>query len=189
MEFSSLAPKKIEQGKIYVSIQNSNKMGKPFVRGKEKYSLVEKKELASKLVEKHKKEYDKVVKALQGKIHYTYKRKKHVPIKPKQGFLSTAVWEFYSDLADVKRDDNNLNKAIKFAKRCYEKYLNDEFVDEEPPKKRFCERGGGGRKCKAPKVREAIFQWFINVQGVLKGRLPIKIFRSNKKYAIKKKIE
>ena len=34
LEFSSLAPKKIEQGKIYVSIQNSNKMGKPFVRGK-----------------------------------------------------------------------------------------------------------------------------------------------------------
>ena len=30
----------------------------------------------------------------------------------------------------------------------------------------------GGRKCKAPEVREAMFEWFINVQGVLKGHLP-----------------
>ena len=36
----------------------------------------------------------------------------------------------------------------------------------------------GGRKCKAPEVREAMFEWFINVQGVLKERLPIKMFLS-----------
>ena len=40
-----------------------------------------------------------------------------------QQFLATAVREFYSDLADVKHDDNNLSKALKFAKRCHEKYL------------------------------------------------------------------
>ena len=100
-------------------------MGKTFVRGKEKYSLAEKKELGE-LVEKYKKEYDKEVKALQGKTHYDYKRKKHVPIKLKQGFLATAVREFYSDLADVKHDDNNISKVLKFAKICHEKYLNDE---------------------------------------------------------------
>ena len=49
-------------------------MGKTFVRGKEKYSLTEKKELGE-LVEKYKKEYDKEVKAFQGKTHYDYKRK------------------------------------------------------------------------------------------------------------------
>ena len=69
-------------------------MGKTFVRGKEKYSLAEKKKL-EELVEKYKKEYDKEVKVLQGKSHYDYKRKKHAPIKPKQGFLATAVREFY----------------------------------------------------------------------------------------------
>ena len=127
------------------------------------------------MVEKYNKEYDKEGKTLQGKTHYDYK--KHVPIKPKQGFLATAVPEFYSDLADVKHDDNDLSKASKFAKRCHEKYLNDEFVDEEPSKERFCE-SGGGRKCKAPRVREAMFEWFINVRGVLKGRLRIKMFRS-----------
>ena len=77
----------------------------------------------------------------------------------------------------MKHDHNNLSKALKFAKRCHEKYLNDEFVDEEPSKKRFRE-SGGRRKCKAPEVREAVFEWFINVRGVLKGRLPIKMFRS-----------
>ena len=66
---------------------------------------------------------------------------------------------------------------IKFAKRCQIKYINDEFVDRESSKKRFCE-SGGGRKCKAPEVRDAMFEWFINIRGVLKRRLPIKMFRS-----------
>ena len=101
--------------------------------------------------------------------------KKHVPVKPKQGFLATAVREFCSDFADVKNDDNNLSKALKFAKRCHEKYLNDEFVGEQPSEKRFRE-SGGGRKCKVSEVREAMFEWFINVRGVLKGRLHINMF-------------
>ena len=103
--------------------------------------------------------------------------KKHVPIKPKHGFLAAVVREFQSDLADVKHDDNNLSKTLKFAKRGHEKYLNDEFVDEEPSKKRFRE-SGEGRKCRAPEVSKAMFEWFINVRGVLKGRLPIRLFRS-----------
>ena len=64
-----------------------------------------------------------------------------------------------------------------FVKRCHEKYLNDEFVDAEPSKKRFRE-SEGGRKCKSSEVREAMFEWFINVRGVLKGLLPIRMFRS-----------
>ena len=75
----------------------------------------------------------------------------------------------------MKHDDNNLSKALKFAKRCHEKYLNDEFVDEEPSKKRFHE-SRRGRKCKAPEVMEAMFEWFINIRGVLKGGLPITMF-------------
>ena len=53
-------------------------------------------------------------------------------------------------------------KQNPFSKRCHEKYLNDEFVDEEPSNKRFRE-SRGGRKCKASEVREAMFEWFINV--------------------------
>ena len=51
-------------------------MGKKFVRGKKKSSLAEKRELGE-LVEKHKKEYDKKRKAMQGKTHYDYKQKTH----------------------------------------------------------------------------------------------------------------
>ena len=75
------------------------------------------------MLEKYKKEHDKEVKGLQGETHYDYKRKKPVLIKPKKGFLVTAVREFYIDLADVKDDDNNLSKALKFAKRYHEKYV------------------------------------------------------------------
>ena len=75
----------------------------------------------------------------------------------------------------MKHDDNNLSKALKFAKRCHEKYSNDEFVEEEHSKKIFRE-SRGRRKCKAPEVIEAMFEWFINVREVLKGRLPIKMF-------------
>ena len=59
----------------------------------------------------------------------------------------------------------------------HENYLNDEFVDEEHSKKRFCE-SGSGRKCKVPEVREAMLKWFIKVRGGLKVRLAIKMFRS-----------
>ena len=98
-------------------------------------------------------------------------------MKPKLGFIAAAVREFYPDLSKVKHDNLNLVKALKFAKRCYEKYLANDFEGEEPPKKRFRE-SGAGRKCKAPEVREAMFEWFINVRGVLKGRLPKKMFRT-----------
>ena len=30
----------------------------------------------------------------------------------------------------------------------------------------------------APEVREVMFEWFINVRGVLKGRVPKRIFRA-----------
>ena len=98
-------------------------------------------------------------------------------MKPKQGFIAAAVREFYTDLSKVKHDNPNLVKALKFAKRCYEKYSANDFEGEEPPKKRF-RASGAGRKCKAPEVREAVFEWFINVRGVLKRRLPKKIFRT-----------
>ena len=114
--------------------------------------------------------YDRELKELEGKTRCDHKRKKLILMKPKQGFIVAAVREFYTDLSKVKQDNPNLVKALKFAKPCYEKYLANNFEGEEPPKKRFRE-SGAGRKCKAPEVREAIFEWFINVRGVLKGRL------------------
>ena len=145
-----------------------------FVRGKVKYFLSEKKQLGE-LISNHKEKYNKDLKELEGKTKYGYKRKQLVPMKPKQGFTAADVREFYTDLSKVKHDNPNLVKELKFAKRCFEKYLSNDFEGGEPPKKRF--RGSGaGRKCKAPEVREAMFEWFTNVRGVLKGSLPKKMF-------------
>ena len=66
---------------------------------------------------------------------------------------------------------------MKLAKRCHDKLLNGDFDNEEPSKKRFRQEIGG-RKCKAPEVRQAMFEWFVDVRGTRKGRLPIKMFRS-----------
>ena len=44
---------------------------------------------------------------------------------------------------------------------------------------------GRGRKCKVPEVREAMFEWFINVQGVLKEPYSSKCFdQSASKYTM-----
>ena len=54
------------------------------------YSLAEKRELG-KLIVKHKKDYEKELKILEDRTHHDSKRKKHLPLKPKQGFLAIAV--------------------------------------------------------------------------------------------------
>ena len=90
-------------------------------RQKEAYTLREKKELGE-FVAKHKDQYNEEVRALAGKTAYDYRRKRHVAMKPKQGFLVAAVRNFYTDLKKVKHDNPELVKALKFATRYHEKY-------------------------------------------------------------------
>ena len=49
------------------------------------------------------------LKELEGKTRYDHKRKKHVPIKPKQVFIAAAVRDFYTDLSKAKH--NSLPKV------------------------------------------------------------------------------
>ena len=37
---------------------------------------------------------------------------------------------------------------------------------------------GGGRKITISNVREALFEWFVDVRGTLKARLPRKMFNA-----------
>ena len=53
----------------------------------------------------------------------------------KQGFFTTIVREFYTDLSKVKHDGTNLVKALKFAKRCH-KEINF-FKERNHQKKSF----------------------------------------------------
>ena len=69
---------------------------------------------------KYHEEYEAEIKRNKGRTKYDYKRKKHVPIKPKCGYLAKAVREFYTDLAVVAKNDPIFNKALKVASRVYE---------------------------------------------------------------------
>ena len=53
---------------------------------------------------------------MQGKTNFDYKRKKTRPNKTQTTVSCKAIREFYSDLGDVKHDDNNFSKAFKLLK-------------------------------------------------------------------------
>ena len=152
-----------------------------YKRNYAKYLLDEKKAFG-KLVAKYKTEYDDEVKRLRGKTRWDGKRKQHVDLKPKEGYISKSVRNFCADLKNAKHDDKSFRSASTFAVRCHKSILKNTWNDIEDEngktskaKKRFRE-SGGGRKPKAPEVRNAVFEWFLDVRGALKGRLPLKIF-------------
>uniref|UniRef100_A0A0L8FW60 Uncharacterized protein n=1 Tax=Octopus bimaculoides TaxID=37653 RepID=A0A0L8FW60_OCTBM len=83
---------------------------------------------------------------------------------------------FYSNLAGVKNFDQLFDSAIKVAKCCYEKYLNGELDSaEKNPKKRF-KIVRRGCKTKAPGMRNALFERFVDVRTLLHARLPQTLF-------------
>ena len=150
-------------------------MNRPFARSdRQSYTNEEKLQLAE-CVERYKHEYGEEVKKNEGKTRYDARKKKHVPIIPKGGFVAKAVRNFYSDLKDVRNDDENFDRALKLAKRSYQEIdkLRDGSTHEPKKKRAF----GGGRKVKAPEVKEALFNWFIYVLESLKGRLPRRLFK------------
>ena len=138
-----------------------------------KRTLKEQEELALK-VKDYKIEYEREVASLKGKKRYATKRKKHVPVQPRGGYLTKAVRSFYTNLATAKSDCREMVNACKFAKRCLEKLERGDF-EEGAPKKKF-RSAGGGRKAPAVEVREALFQWFVDVRTSLKARLPRSLF-------------
>ncbi len=99
--------------------------------------------------------------------------------KPKESYTSRAVRQMFPSLRTKQATDPDFRKALSLARRCYETYLKSQEIGvdaEEPSKKKF-RASGGGRKSSAQEVRQAAFEWFIDVRGNLKGRLPRKAFR------------
>ena len=90
----------------------------------------------------------------KGETRNDDKRKKHVEIKPKSGYITKAVSKFYSDLENVSDDDPFLVKATKLASRCLNDLDNLRDPSSRSPKKARATRG---RKSKAPEVRDALF--------------------------------
>ena len=94
------------------------------------------------LLEKYKKEYDAEVKSMEGKTVWDNKRKKHVPVKPKWGYLARSAREFYSNLKNAKHNDPNLDRAIKSASRAFQDLENLRNPESCPPKKKRASGGG-----------------------------------------------
>ena len=97
-----------------------------------------------------------------------------------KGYILKSVRNFYADLKNAKHDDKSFKSASTLAVRCHKSILKNTWNDiedenEKAPKKRSRE-SGGGRKPKEPEVRDAVFEWFLDVRGALKGRLPLMIF-------------
>ena len=103
-----------------------------FANVKGKYSLKEKEELLT-IIRKNKLIYDEE----SGSTYFDAKRKKHVSKKPKEGFTSKSVREYYLDLKDVPGDNLNFQRARKMAQRCFADCKGDVSVDDGPPAKKI----------------------------------------------------
>ena len=74
-------------------------------------------------------QYDAKLEALKGKYHWDAERKRHAPNTPKQGYLTKAVREFYSNIKDVKSDIQEMKNVNKLLKHCYEKLEDGELQE------------------------------------------------------------
>ena len=90
--------------------------------------------------------------------------------------MARAVREFYSDLKDVKHNDPDLSNPLKLGKQCLDSLEANDFTG--PPTKVKFRQAGGGRKKSVPEVREAVYDWFIDIRCSLKARLPKSMFKA-----------
>ena len=85
----------------------------------------------------------------------------------------------HPSMSHLTEKDERFKSALMVARRAYEtrKRKAGDGGDTSGLKKKFRE-GGGGRKQQAVEVRQAMFEWFVDIRGSLKARLPVKIFRN-----------
>ena len=148
---------------------------------RDKYTLEEKSALGI-LCKSNKREYELSVSENSQIVNYSEKRRKHVKTLPRGGYVARTVREFYSGLKDVKHDNPTLTKALKLGKRCLNQVEADEDTVTAPPSKSKYLQTGGGRKLTIPDVRQILFEWFVDIRGTLKARLPRKMFTTQCKF-------
>ena len=67
--------------------------------------------------------------------------------------------------------------TLKLGKRCLNSLETSNFT--EPPTKNKFRQAGAGRKKSVPEVREAMYDWFIDIRSSLKARLPKSMFKAS----------
>ena len=93
--------------------------------------------------------------------------------KKKEGIYSTAVRSYIPDLKKAKYLDPAFQAAVELGKRSYAMVANPS--DEAPEtklKQTYRMKGKSGPKVRAPNVRDALYEWVVDVSTALKGRLP-----------------
>ena len=77
----------------------------------------------------------------------------------------------------AESDDPAFRKTLQVANQYMEKYTSKAGLeDTDKSKKKFTE-AGAGRKLATLEVRQAAFEWFVDIRGSLKERLPKKLFK------------
>ena len=101
---------------------------------------------------------------------------------PRERYIARAVREYHKGLKGLKKDDPVMKKAVKLGKRCYDQQIKNQLQIVELPTKSKFRNPGGERKVTAPEVTEALYDWFIDVTGSLKARLPCSLFKTQAKF-------
>ena len=148
-----------------------------------KYTLEDKAKLAE-VVEKYKSLYDEEV-AEKAKLKKQWDPKRKLFVQPtvQWGYLTRSVKEVFPYLQPLSSNDDRVLKAVAVARRAYESRKRKldagdmEMSGSAGTSKKF-RSAGGGRKAKAQEVREAAFEWFVDIRGTLKGRLPVAVFKA-----------
>ena len=134
-------------------------------------------------MEKYKELYDaEVEEKAKLKKQWDPKRKTFVQPTVQWGYLTRSVKEVFPHLQNLSSKDEKVIKAVAVARRAYEnrkrkRDAGDIDASDAGARKKF-RAAGGGRKAKALEVRQAAFEWFVDIRGSLKGRLPVTIFKT-----------
>ena len=112
------------------------------------------------------------------KLEYNKKKKTWKKVTVTGSYYSQAVRMFYPELKNKLSTDNRFRAAVQFARRSLVWLEKSEKAGNlgAPSKKEFRAKGGG-RKHQAPEVREGLFQVFIDIRHVMKGRLPMSLMQ------------
>ena len=101
---------------------------------------------------------------------------------PREWYIARAVREYHKELKGLKKDDPVMKKAVKLGKRCYNQQMKNQLEIVELPTKSKFRNPGGERKVTAPEVREALYDWFIDVSSSFKARLLRSLFKTQAKF-------
>lgn len=148
---------------------------------KKKWSLSTKEKIAKAAIANQKK-----IKANPAAKRWCDKKRKWVRPSTQIGYKAMTVRELFVDMAEEHSNTQAFKNACKLVCRSVNLLKAGAFQKEgNTGNNRFRVEGGGARQ-RAPEVRYALFEYYVDVRDSLKGRLPKKIFLAKARSLYKK---